>query len=1348
MKFKRGLAVLMALLLINPADALIASATEPLTVEAPFEVLTLDPEEVSESNTVNVENVTDAATTEESVEDEAVAEESVDAAATDADVATAEVSDDAAVEASVDEESLLASEDEAADAASDASSDEAATESSLGLKVADLLSGVSLFDFDEMPEFDDVVYYNTGSQEYEILPAEAKDYDPYCETFDENGEYTIEIPEGNPFFPYEVQFRVGDNTWTEWFVTPDSKVEVAGHTIGVNVWDGRYSNLTLHVGDEDIVVYPKEKTFTNAAFLLMSKAAMSYQQLEEIELGSISITGKTPLELSRTQVSAVFNGTDVSSSSIVCNLRDAGDDDQYTISAPGSALDLSRWTTSSYNQWEFIVGTADQLDQSNKRYIVNIEVTDSDHWLDATVKTKDADGKVSDMAISYEYYSDYNRNSRELYLSVNSEEYNYKNELSVSLAINSSYSFNDTVTVYEGTYTTPEEAASGKDITAEIWNGSGYSVKRYENNYITIVSRNSAGTVTGFLPLYVYVSASTAYSETTGVIRVNELNDSQDKVNSGSSWSTSDPSKVSVSLYRGYAANAKYNARLYFEVYAKGSSSSTYNNEKVVAAYVGDFESNDAAKQAGAKDIKDQLFSSSSKSGYAADYSNGVTFTIFADLNGDGKITRHPFKLTTYEGTTEKGGSSSIPSSSTAVRFTGLIAEGGERITDLYIVDPEMDSYADYSYRTIIVGENVDLTKKIAPEFSLGTGVSLYATGSATKIESGKDFRDFNGVVQQYTAASEDGNYQENFWLQVIKAKDNSTETSPKYNLYINSLGDKDAEVTVDEKGVTRANREMLLDYRSDYKHDILVINMGNNAIENVKASLESDTLAIDEYWTLSGDHKLSGYVATSTPEQYDELPNLAKIRIAAKKGVKDGTEVSGTLTITSNDDTIAVIKLTGTVGNPTIITNEVPEAVKYVHYGTMIQNSNKYSWNKVSYSLSGKLPAGLELRPNGEIYGVPQETGEFTFTVRMNNSYSGFGSVSKQFTLKVVANTDANVDNATSENYDVMDRIPDFTSTPSQDATFRSKGDYSEFTRTESNKELVAVTLDGQALTPDKDYTSESGSTRITIKAQTLARGNGAHTLSVEFRDEKDTFHRAAQNYHISGSYDNGGSSDSNSGSSDSSSSGSSSSASNSSSSSAAPAKKSALTVKTVSGKTTGVKGEVMVLNATVTEQVQGPQAMVAFQLGTPAGFTQATTLNIAVNGAGINYDKKAGRLSFAIRDDLQKAGRTFALVGLDKTGVPHLFTDVDADNKTITVDIDLEGYAFALIYTDNAVAAQNALTKTATATAATGTYTVQSGDTLSRIARKLITTVAELVRKNNISDPNKIFPGQTLNY
>ena len=215
------------------------------------------------------------------------------------------------------------------------------------------------------------------------------------------------------------------------------------------------------------------------------------------------------------------------------------------------------------------------------------------------------------------------------------------------------------------------------------------------------------------------------------------------------------------------------------------------------------------------------------------------------------------------------------------------------------------------------------------------------------------------------------------------------------------------------------------------------------------------------------------------------------------------------------------VLNLTGTLGDPTIITKDIPEAVKYVPYGTMIQNNNKYSWNKVSYRLSeGKLPKGMVIKPNGEIYGVPQETGTFTFTVLMDNS-GEFEDCTKEFTLTVIENTDINVDNATDTGYDLSQRVHNiyWDGSVSGEQTMVSEGIYGEF---------VDIYLDGKKLVEGTDYTSESGSTRITIMNQTLAKSGeiGTHTLGVEFRtqDDANVLKRAAQNYVVTTEKDNSG--------------------------------------------------------------------------------------------------------------------------------------------------------------------------------------------------------------------------------
>jgi LysM repeat protein len=51
-----------------------------------------------------------------------------------------------------------------------------------------------------------------------------------------------------------------------------------------------------------------------------------------------------------------------------------------------------------------------------------------------------------------------------------------------------------------------------------------------------------------------------------------------------------------------------------------------------------------------------------------------------------------------------------------------------------------------------------------------------------------------------------------------------------------------------------------------------------------------------------------------------------------------------------------------------------------------------------------------------------------------------------------------------------------------------------------------------------------------------------------------------------------------------------------------------------------------------------------------------------------------------------------------------------------------------------------------TSTTTAASATYTVQRGDTLSAIATQFGTTVAAIVAANDIRDPDVLNVGQTL--
>jgi len=203
---------------------------------------------------------------------------------------------------------------------------------------------------------------------------------------------------------------------------------------------------------------------------------------------------------------------------------------------------------------------------------------------------------------------------------------------------------------------------------------------------------------------------------------------------------------------------------------------------------------------------------------------------------------------------------------------------------------------------------------------------------------------------------------------------------------------------------------------------------------------------------------------------------------------------------------------------------------VKYVPYSYTVETDNTDPDNQVTFSVvEGRLAEGLQMYPaTGEIYGVPLEAGEFKVTVQASYSNPKYPASYAELTLTVLENTDDNVDTATDSGYDITLPVPDLnTASLSGDGSqlLVSEGEYAEF--------QDAVYLDGRRLQGGTEYTSEAGSTRITIRNQTLAdAGAGSHTLSLEFRtQDTGVLRRAAQNLVISGA---GGSGDAGNGGSD----------------------------------------------------------------------------------------------------------------------------------------------------------------------------------------------------------------------
>ena len=956
----------------------------------------------------------------------------------------------------------------------------------------DLLEDVDLATASNADLLYDEVIYNTGDYEVHVVDEDIFKEESLGDAYFENdGSYTIAIPEENPFFPYEVQFTHDGKKEEAWFMDPDDSVEVDGHKFYVSAYfdDTAITQMSLEIGGEIVPVYPKEKKFTNDGNGVMP---MSLLPLEERYL-NVDLTGYSPLELSMVKVDSVFTGTNELQDTDKIIWKTDDYPDSYTVNKQDGYLDLAHQTSSSWAYYELIVGKVDQLEASNVRYTISVDVTNSTEWISAEVfkiEKTDAEKKQIPVEVIESSYTDDGCNEDDRILQIDLDDDPDDDQYSFGYTLtfdenNFENSNVERIRIFkeDGTFFTAERL---KDGVAKVT-----IPDKEEMSDFVVEAQGSGGKVIGKLPLSVELEGESkevyrsslhgslyALSDNELVsYRSNSRSDAISSLNNGTLR------KVTGTLEAGYPVNSKYRLVLNY--------TNTYPDAKsdVLAAYLGSYKTIAEAKAAGKENLKDTLFQRDA--GYAADYSKAVTFTVFV-----GTDEKHIEKVWWYQYQVEAG--TYVPSSSTDVHFTALLDTEGNRVPCNIIAWNE-DSYADYTYLTIVVDEDAPVDA-LAPEFYMyDSKLNLYAEGANSPEISGQSVHDFSNGPVQYTASAENKENARNYWLQVIQPG--------KDYLYVNSLASDDAK-TEEESGVITSTREVMLDSRHSNVHDILLINMGSEPIVDLGVELDSDTVALDEYWTLTGENDLRGFSGLEDENTW----NMAKIRLVSTKDKYAG-EITGKLKVKSGDETLMIFNLTGVAGDPTITTTQIPDAVKYVHYGTMIQNSNKYDFNKVTYSLAGgKLPNGMQMMANGELYGVPTESGTFTFKVRMKNSVSGFRDVQRSFTFTVAENSDANVDGATDPEYWLKERVPDINYRDTNDYTMTSVGVFSEW---------VNLYLDGKKLTEGVDFEAESGSTRLTIRSQTLkADGvNGAHTLSAEFRETgTKTLKRAAQNYHLSG--------------------------------------------------------------------------------------------------------------------------------------------------------------------------------------------------------------------------------------
>jgi hypothetical protein len=696
------------------------------------------------------------------------------------------------------------------------------------------------------------------------------------------------------------------------------------------------------------------------------------------------------------------------------------------------------------------------------------------------------------------------------------------------------------VKVYEGIFENAadaEAAASADpsaDVTTAVWTGD-CALKYNARQDFTLVVKSETGIELAVKNFYTFVSSYPSYVSPLGLHR----QEGADKVNLSDGGSNPGGAMRNDVIYYTYTLDASMyfaNAKYFFGFRYYSGEIGDFDNSKVSKAVVGHYDSLQAAS--GQADIKGLLITdtytvtSTNKraiiAGYEADYSGaGVPFTVFAEGNV------YKFTIMTANTTAPPSDSAAKPLSPKQKLYfavTDAYGQEGDGTLGIYKIEPVNpfsykpidiqdiwknnynntdyddidytvhDSYYYNGYRTLLVSSAAIDLKKIKPVFiTKDDAGSIYANGILQ--ESGETTPGFSdGVVTTYSATlGGDVRALNNFFVTFVKINKGGAK------LFVNGP-DK---------------REIYLDNYYDNRHDIFIANVGDEALTGLNVTLtDAVHVKLDDYWTVGGSDVNTTLAAFTTTDKgslsnYGELPNVAKIRL-----LPDGEgPVSGTLTISAAGQTSRRIELTGYAGNPKIITDKLPDAVKYVPYAFLVQTNNMHDWINVEFEPTDEdsWPRGMELKSNGEIYGAPLEEGRFDIEVRATYSDSdgkpipGFKPSAVKLTLTVLADTDYNVDNSTDVGYALTQKVPR-TVARIQDYKFISEGKYVEFR---------FFRLDGIPLRENIDYTREDGSTVITIRAQTYSKyGAGDQTIAAEFREESEEgdgykdLKRAAQKY------------------------------------------------------------------------------------------------------------------------------------------------------------------------------------------------------------------------------------------
>ncbi len=940
----------------------------------------------------------------------------------------------------------------------------------------------------------DEVIYNIGNMNVTVgydLEKSVEDSRSY-KLFDDNNSYTIEV-EKNAFFPYEVQFTYDGVTFVEWFDTPDSTVNVGEFEFNIHSeYDDSkvISQFGVWIGDEYVPAMPEAKEFKDLPY-----EDRTLLPIEE-EFITLDFSDRHIFELYNVKISTIVDGV-LSGSQLTENdvvlYADRWSEGEYSSVNMEGFLNLNEYENGQFN---LIIGSGQQLDMNNKKYQVSIIEPVKDTIFSYDIY-KVIDGVKSEPNIldeNVDWWDNYTYN----YYTISESDYNSDNFM---ISMSADLPEGATLEIYEGRAYSVDEAEALTKITEQIVNVNlsqkdGYIVEPWESsnrtqkNFSIVINYNGNKAL---IINTVYLEYEIVEVEFKGIYE-NTNSTYPEYVDYTWQYDFEDGIVVrNIQLRDGYTSDEDY--RVIFKV----------ENGSIEGAFVGNYDTLEEAKQS-ATDIKEQLFASSNEeNGYVDNFSgDGIVFTIFTS---DNRVEKMKIRAISSEIEGENVQLPTPGSVDTNFNAVGLLDYNS------YALYHKHDTYYDMGYQTIFVQDkDVDLSN-VKLGFVKGSGVNVYSgdNGNAGVIqESGITVQDFSNGPVQYAAASENGEELKNYWVTMVKQ-----QTGP--SLFVNGINGEEGAV-----------REVFLTSRHDFIHDIFIANIGDEDITNLNVELiDAQNVKLDEYWTIGGENNnvLGAFTFENTENAdiyaygyskvLDNVKNAGKIRLVPLDD--NGGEVSGTLKITADGIEAIEIELKGNAGDPSFVTDEIPRGVKFVPYAIQLMQNNKYYWNKVTFDIiSGKLPNGIELKENGEIYGVPLEAGNFTVKIKLNNSDNEFDDQTRMFEFEIKENTNENVESIIDEGYALEIRAGNVHNgndvvDVSLDTVFQSEGEFEEFQE---------FWLNGEKLVRDTDYIAEDGSTKITIKSQTLknkALKDSTNTIAAEFRvnaDINEDLKRTAQNF------------------------------------------------------------------------------------------------------------------------------------------------------------------------------------------------------------------------------------------